>query len=90
MKWYGQDAISAIIELRLLGVSISDERLDQAKQNCENRAKHRKMVKQKREKEWQELFSDDSDENFSFIAGYTSGGAPYGVTWEEMDDEPDC
>ncbi len=26
----------------------------------------------------------DSDENFAFIVGYTSGGAPYGVTHEEM------
>lgn len=24
--------------------------------------------------------SDDSDENFYFIAGYTSNGFPYGVT----------
>lgn len=24
------------------------------------------------------------DDRFFFIAGYTSGGAPYGVTWEEM------
>ncbi len=29
----------------------------------------------------------DQDENFFFIAGYTSGGAPYGVTWDEVDDE---
>ncbi len=26
----------------------------------------------------------DSDENFAFIVGYTSGGAPYGLTHEEM------
>ena len=26
----------------------------------------------------------DSDDTFFFIAGYTSGGAPYGVTWAEM------
>ncbi len=26
---------------------------------------------------------EDSDENFAFIAGYTAGGYPYGVTWEE-------
>lgn len=26
----------------------------------------------------------ESDEVFAFIAGYTSGGVPYGVTWEEM------
>ena len=25
----------------------------------------------------------EQDENFYFIAGYTSGGAPYGITWEE-------
>ena len=24
------------------------------------------------------------DDAFFYIAGYTSGGAPYGVTWEEM------
>ena len=24
------------------------------------------------------------DDTFYYIAGYTSGGAPYGVTWEEM------
>jgi hypothetical protein len=28
---------------------------------------------------------NDSDANFSFIAGYTSGGAPYGLTWDEYD-----
>ena len=27
----------------------------------------------------------DNDANFSFIAGYTSGGAPYGLTWDEYD-----
>ena len=30
----------------------------------------------------------DQDERFFFIAGYTSGGVPYGVTWEEMGLEP--
>lgn len=28
----------------------------------------------------------ESDETFAFIAGYTSGGAPYGITWEEMEE----
>ena len=27
-----------------------------------------------------------SDENFAFIVGYTSGGAPYGVTHEEINE----
>ena len=31
----------------------------------------------------------DQDENFFFIAGYTSGGAPYGVTWDEVEEDDD-
>ena len=27
----------------------------------------------------------DQDDKFFFIAGYTSGGAPYGVSWEQME-----
>jgi hypothetical protein len=27
----------------------------------------------------------DSDDNFAFIAGYTSGGFPYGLTHEEFE-----
>ncbi len=29
-------------------------------------------------------FSDIMDDEFSYIAGYTDGGAPYGVRWEEV------
>jgi len=28
-------------------------------------------------------FGDDCDEHFAYIAGYTSNGFPYGITWEE-------
>ena len=31
---------------------------------------------------------DWQDDRFFFIAGHTSGGAPYGVTWEEMGLNP--
>lgn len=31
---------------------------------------------------------DWRDDRFYFVAGYISGGAPYGVTWEEMGMEP--
>lgn len=27
----------------------------------------------------------DSDDYFSFIAGYTSSGVPFGLTWDEYD-----
>ena len=45
----------------------------------------RKRKKKKREPAETESWQDD---RFFFIAGYTSGGAPYGVTWEEMGLEP--
>lgn len=32
---------------------------------------------------YEDLYSD-MDGTFAFIAGYTSGGAPYGVTWEQV------
>lgn len=32
-----------------------------------------------------EQIATDSDEHFAYIAGYTEGGASYGVTWEEME-----
>lgn len=34
-------------------------------------------------------FSEYQDDTFYYIAGYTSGGVPYGVTWEEMGLTPD-
>ncbi len=33
--------------------------------------------------------SVESDGIFAFIAGYTSGGVPYGAAWEEMEGAPD-
>ena len=35
-----------------------------------------------------ELYGESCDDRFAFIAGYTSGGAPYGTTWEEMGIDP--
>jgi hypothetical protein len=46
------------------------------------------MRERKNRKLKKEIKAEDvefySDENFAFSAGYTSGGAPYGVTHEEM------
>ena len=47
------------------------------------RAKRKKEARDNLTKE--EILQDD---RFFFIAGYTSGGAPYGVTWEEMGLKP--
>lgn len=49
----------------------------------QKRAKRKKKVRDNLNKE--EILQDD---RFFFIAGCTSGGAPYGVTWEEMGLKP--
>ena len=45
-----------------------------------------KTKKSRRKKRREDLEDSifESDETFAFIIGYTAGGAPYGVTWEEM------
>ena len=43
----------------------------------------RKKKNNKLESTYSDLYSD-MDDNFAFIAGYTPGGAPYGVTWEQV------
>lgn len=48
----------------------------------------RRKKKRKEEQKCREYSIQEQNEQFFYIAGYTSGGAPYGVTWEEMGMEP--
>jgi hypothetical protein len=79
-KWFGVSEVCAVVELRMLGVDIPDARLEQAQRDEQARAAHRARRKAKHAfvqsaGEW--------DDEFAFIAGYTEGGAPYGITWDE-------
>lgn len=61
-----------------------EEKVAVAKQKKQQkRAKRKKEARDNLTKE--EILQDD---RFFFIAGYTSGGAPYGVTCEEMGLKP--
>ena len=61
-----------------------EEKAAVAKQKKQQmRAKLKKETRDNLAKE--EILQDD---RFFCIAGYTSGGAPYGVTWEEKDLKP--
>ena len=46
------------------------------------------MMTKKKEQQVEAYYNDWQDDRFYFIAGYTSGGAPYGTTWEEMGLKP--
>ncbi len=48
------------------------------------RIEQRKTVK-KDKIEVFDMTDSDSDDNFAFIAGYTSGGFPFGLTHEEFE-----
>ena len=48
----------------------------------------KKNTQPKKNKKLKKNVDDDctgysSDETFAFIAGYTEGGAPYGITWDK-------
>ena len=87
-KWFGVDSLCAIIELRLLGVHISEGYEEQVQKSIEGSAQRRKRRKIEREEaKCREMYTD-SDDTFSFIVGYTSGGAPYGLAWEEIGGDP--
>ena len=92
-KKFAVDRLDAIKELQILGMEFSDDVVQKEKQAVEAHQQHIRNRKAKRMATQSAKSSSvglhpNSDDNFFFIAGYTSGGAPYGVTWAEMGLEP--
>jgi hypothetical protein len=83
-KWFGVDRVCAIVELRMLGVDIPEARLEQARHD--ERARAAQHARRKEKDAVGTLC--DWDGEFAFIAGYTEGGAPYGVSRDDLDEEP--
>ncbi len=91
-KKFAIDRMKAVAELQLLGVSLTNEQIDREKEAVKayqelqrvKKAKRKRIREQKRMKKDNPVFHEEQDDTFYYIAGYTSGGAPYGVTWEEM------
>ena len=46
------------------------------------------MEREVKERERLAELYEDCDDRFAFIAGYTDGGTPYGVMWEEVGIDP--
>jgi hypothetical protein len=82
-KRYRVDELCAAVELQILGAPIEASQIEAIREKNERRAACRKQQReaalQKQQREW----DVDSDDTFAYIAGYTSAGAPYGVTWDE-------
>ena len=83
------DAVTAAKDLQELGVNYTQEQLDQIKQAEEQRLRQRRMEREAKERERLGELYEDCDGRFAFIAGYTDGGAPFGVMWEEVGIDPE-
>jgi hypothetical protein len=81
------DPVCALRDLEEIG-ALSPEKLETLKAAESVRLEQKRREREhKKERDQLDRFPD-SDDTFFFIAGYTSGGAPYGITWAEMGLEP--
>lgn len=84
---FGVAKLCAANELRMLGYQISDEYLAQLKASLVARQKEKEKRKREKELSQDKNLFIESDETFYYIAGYTSGGISYGITWEQYEEE---
>jgi len=77
----------AIAELTALGVEFDEAYLLSLRETISRDFQHQKLHVPASQSEFDRYHGtwSDSDDTFAYIAGYTPGGAPYGVTWEEME-----
>ena len=91
-KRYGVDWPTALRELEMLGVEVDPAYREQVLRTVQEQAEARKRKRLEKAAELESVSGIEQDDHFAFIVGYTPGGAPYGVTWEEweaMEDEAD-
>jgi len=84
-KRYGVDFRCAFTELEMLGIEIDPARKERTLRDVEWQAEIRRQKKLERAAELEGAFGWPQDDHFAMIIGYTSGGAPYGVAWEEWE-----
>jgi len=83
----GVDVVCAVRELKEIGYQFEPGYAENVLNAESVRIEqiHRRKEKSNQSETYHNDFQDD---NFYFIAGHTSGGAPYGVQWWEMGLEP--
>lgn len=84
-KWFGVDLGCAVKELGQLGVELDARYVQALRTTLQQRGKRLKPAGPASDA-IPDGYGSEWDDNFAFIAGFTSGGAPFGVMWEEMAD----
>ena len=87
-KYFGVDVPCALTELNMLRIKLDPDYVQQVKRSWENRIKEKQkraeLVRIRKQEEEALWALQDSDDFYAYIAGYTEGGAAFGITWEEM------
>ena len=86
-KKFCVDIICAVRELQEIGYEFKPGYVDCLLKSEAARIEQLKV--KKADKRLAEEHNDEQDDTFYHIAGYTSGGAPFGLTWEETGLEPE-
>lgn len=81
-KRYGTDWPTTFTELEMLGVTLDSAYKEQVLRTAQLERERQEQKKLER-MVGAEFSNIEQDATFAFIVGYTSGGAPYGITWEE-------
>lgn len=82
-RHFAVDWVCAFRELEMLGVKIDSGYKDQILKSVAGDIAARQRRKARRQETYEEPF--EQDEHFAYIAGYTSAGFAYGITWEEWE-----
>lgn len=85
-NYFAVDKLCAVKELEMLGHTFSDKYKQELKDDMIRKQVNKERRTEHRKRELEMNLSEESDETFAFISGYTSGGASYGITWEEWVD----
>jgi len=85
-KRYGVDWPTALRELETLGVEVTPAYREQVLRAVQEWAEAKKRKRLEKAAEIESMLGIEQDEHFAYIVGYTSGGAPYGITWEEWEE----
>lgn len=89
-KHFAVDWVCAFKELEMLGIKLDPECVKKVLKSVEDKtlAQQHKKILQKGSLEL-EQGAIEQDENFAYIAGYTSAGFAYGIMWEEWNGVKD-
>ena len=89
-KHFGVDLLCAALELQMLGAAVDAGRVASLRATALTKGVDRRRRKERESEEGPVEVLDEDDcwaDEFAYVAGYTAGGLPYGVGWEETEHE---